>query len=72
MNEEQHHHFHQLIHLLEQLGEPKYEKGAIEHGGNIWDLTDDQLEQAELEEMIDLMVYRLTRLLKRRDEQRNS
>lgn len=66
MSNEQHNHFHQLIFLLERFAEPKYEKGAIEHGGNIWDLTDEQLEAAEFEEMIDLMVYRLTRILKRR------
>lgn len=65
MNDDQHLHFHQLIFLLQQLAEPKYEKGAIEHGGNIWDLSDKALEAAELEEMIDLMVYRLTRILKR-------
>jgi hypothetical protein len=67
MSSEQHEHVHQLVYLLQTLMEPKYEKGALEHGGNIWDLTDQELEAAELEEMIDLLVYRLTRLLKRRD-----
>jgi hypothetical protein len=66
MSEEQHQHFHQLIFLLERFAEPKYEQGAIEHGGNIWDLSDEQLEAEELNEMIDLIVYRLTRILKKR------
>jgi hypothetical protein len=66
MSEEQHQHFHQLIFLLERFAEPKYEQGAIEHGGNIWDMSDEQLEAEELNEMIDLLVYRLTRIHKRR------
>ena len=65
MNEEQHNHVHQLVYLLQTLLEPKYEQGAKEHGGNIWDMTDEQLEAEELNEMIDLLVYRLTRVLKK-------
>lgn len=68
MDEEQHQHVHQLIYLLQTLLEPKYEAGAIEHGGNIWDMTDEQLEAEETNEMIDLLVYRLTRLLKKQME----
>lgn len=59
-------HFELLVLLLKELAKPKYEKGAIEHNSNIWDYTDEELEFAELEEMIDLIVYRLTRILKRR------
>lgn len=67
MTEEQHNHFHKLMFLLDRLAEPKYTAGALEHGTNIWDMTDAQLEQEELNEMIDLLTYRLTRLLKRLD-----
>lgn len=66
MNQDQHEIFHQLMFLAEQVMEPKFEQGAIEHGGLITDLSDEELEAAELEEMIDLLVYRLTRILKRR------
>jgi len=66
MSQAQHEHFHQLIFLLERFAEPKYEAGAIEHKGNIWELSDEQLEAEELNEMIDLIVYRLTRILKKR------
>lgn len=68
MSDDQHEHFHNLMFLLTQLAEPKYSKGAEEHGTNIWDMTDEELELAELEEIIDLAVYRLTRILKRRAE----
>jgi hypothetical protein len=68
MKPDQHEHFHQLIFLLQQLAEPKYENGAIEHNSNLWDYTDEQLEAAELEEIIDLVTYRLARILKRRNE----
>jgi hypothetical protein len=66
MDENQHEHFHNLMFLLQQIAEPKYEKGAIEHNSNLWDYTDEQLEAAELEEIIDLLTYRLARLLKRK------
>lgn len=68
MTEEQHNHVHQLVYLLQTLIEPKYEQGAKEHGGNLWDLTDEQLEAEELQEMIDLLTYRLTRVLKKQVE----
>lgn len=68
MTEEQHNHVHQLVYLLQTLIEPKYEQGAKEHGGNLWDMTDEQLEAEELQEMIDLLTYRLTRVLKKQVE----
>ncbi len=46
---------------------PKFEAGAIEHkDSNIWELTDEQLEWAEFEEMLDLISYRITRMMKRK------
>jgi hypothetical protein len=55
-----------LLTYLTTLTRPKFEAGAAEHKGNIWDLTEEQLEQAELEEIIDLMHYRLTKMMKHR------
>lgn len=69
MNQEQHELFHKLFFILEQLAEPKYERGALEHGGLITDLTEEQLEAAELEEIIDLVHYRLAKILRRRNDQ---
>lgn len=66
MSEEQHEHIHQLIFLLGQFAEPKYEKGALEHGTNLWEYSDEELEAFEMEEIIDLVIYRLTRILKKR------
>lgn len=66
MSEDQHQHFHELMFTLLQLAEVKYEKGAIEHNSNLWEYTDEELEAAELEELIDLITYRMARILKRR------
>lgn len=68
LTEKQLEHLHQLVEGFHQIMEPKYTRGALEHGGNIWDLSDDELEAMELEEIIDLCVYRLTRLLKKRGQ----
>ena len=60
-----HEYFHKLIYIFQILGEPKYMNGAKEHNSHIWDMTDEQLEEQELFEMIDLLFYRLTRIEKR-------
>lgn len=44
----------------------KYVKGQIEHGGNLWDLSEDRLIDAAIDEAIDQVVYLLTIRLKRR------
>lgn len=72
MNEKQHELFHQLMFIFQQLAEVKFEKGTKDNKGYITDLTFEQLEQAELEEMIDLVHYRVAKLLKIQNEQRNS
>lgn len=59
-------HLHQLIEEFHKIMEPKYKAGAIEHKGNIWEKSDEWLEEQETMEIIDLAVYRLTRLLKRK------
>ena len=38
----------------------KYEKGAKEHGGNLWDLSAEQLLDNAIEEAIDNVVYLYT------------
>ena len=35
----------------------KYAKGALEHGGNIWDLTQLQLINNAMDEAVDQYVY---------------
>lgn len=45
----------------------KYEAGAKEHGGNLWDVSEDQLLDFAIEEAIDQVVYLFT-LRKKRSE----
>lgn len=66
MNEQQEAHFEAVMALVEPLGKAKYAAGAIEHTGVLGDLTDEQLFDAETDEIIDLLWYRLTRIHKRR------
>lgn len=58
-------HLHLLVDEFHKLMEPKYIKGVKEHGGGIWDMSDEELELEETMEIIDLAVYRLTRILKK-------
>jgi len=44
----------------------KYTKGQREHGGNLWDLTEDQLLDQAIDEAIDQVVYLVTIRRKRR------
>ena len=66
MTPEEHLLWHELFAILRSLAESKFEKGAIEHRGNglITDMSLEELEQAELEEIIDLVHYRLAKLYK--------
>lgn len=61
-------HLHQLVDEFHKIMEPKYINGAIEHQGKLWEVSDEELEWFETEEIIDLAVYRLTRLLKRKQD----
>jgi len=67
MTPEQLAHYEALLALMEPLTRAKYTKGALEHGGILGDLSDEELFEAETEEIIDLLHYRLSRLLKRQD-----
>jgi len=43
----------------------KYRKGAEEHGGNLWDLSEDELLDEAINEAIDQVIYLLTIKLKK-------
>jgi len=58
-------HFHSLVEEFHKLGEPKYKKGAEQHGGKLWEHDDEWLFNQETEEILDLVIYRMTRILKR-------
>lgn len=38
----------------------KYEKGALEHGGNLWDMEPELLLDNAIDEAIDQVVYLIT------------
>lgn len=54
---EQEDHLNELIDDFIELVEPKYTKGAQEHGGNLWDMPTDKLISSAMEEIIDMYVY---------------
>lgn len=43
----------------------KYAKGAIEHGGNIWQLSEDELDEEVMNEATDQVIYQATKLRKK-------
>ncbi len=45
----------------------KYQRGAAEHGNNIWDMSEDDLLENALDEAIDQVVYLLTLIQKRKN-----
>lgn len=67
MNPEEEKIFNQIISLFEERNRVKFENGAEEHRGNgtILDMTFEQLEQAEEQEIQDLVNYRMAKVLKR-------
>lgn len=68
MNNEQKQLWQKLIDIFEQIAELKFANGTIEHPGKITDMTYEQLELAETEEIIDLVHYRMTKILKKQLE----
>lgn len=60
MTAEQQLHAEYLADQFKQLMVEKYEKGANEHGGNIWEISNEDLLENALEEAIDQVVYLLT------------
>lgn len=53
-------HLEQITLAFKLLTEPKYTKGAQEHGNNIWDMTPIQLIDCAIEEAIDQFTYLYT------------
>lgn len=53
-------HAHMISGEFSRLMYDKYEKGAAEHGGNLWDNKPEWLLDQALDEAIDQVVYLLT------------
>lgn len=49
---------------------PKFRKGKEEHGGRITDMTEEELDYQELMELLDLVAYKYTRILKRKNDRK--
>jgi hypothetical protein len=60
MTPSQSNHLEDLIDKISRLTRPKYARGAIEHGGDIRDLSKEELLDNAIDEAIDQLVYLLT------------
>jgi len=60
MSEEQQQHLQGLLYEFGKLASNKYTQGALEHGGNLWDMSNDDLLNNAIDEAIDQVVYLLT------------
>lgn len=60
MTEAQERHVQELINTFAIHLRAKYEKGAKEHGGNLWDMTPVQLVEEAIQENIDQYTYLVT------------
>lgn len=60
MTSEQMAHAFRIAGDFSRLMHDKYEKGAKEHGGNIWDKDSDWLLDQAIDEAIDQVVYLIT------------
>lgn len=60
LSDEQRAHRGYIVQQADRLITAKYEKGALEHGGLITELSEDQLLDAAIEEAVDQIVYLLT------------
>ena len=69
MTEKEHEYFHKLIWVLQNASEPKFTRGAVEHRGkgDLWDMSDDDLDKAIQEELMDLMIYNAEKLRRQRE-----
>lgn len=54
-------HLQQLKDEFCEMLDAKYRAGVKEHGGNIWDMTPEQLKKEAYNEIIDLWVYMRTK-----------
>lgn len=64
LTNKEHEYFHQLMFVLTNAIEPKFVRGATEHRGkgDLWDMSDEDLDTAIREEMLDLVVYYTERI----------
>lgn len=53
-------HANTVVEEFSTLMHAKYEKGAAEHGGNLWEKDEDWLLDQAIDEAIDQVVYLLT------------
>lgn len=60
MTDEQKAHCSAIAKSFEIRMSTKYKKGQEEHGGNLWDMTKEQLLDNAIDEAIDQVVYLLT------------
>jgi len=60
MNQQQIDHETQILESFVRDHEAKYEKGAIEHGGGLWDVPADKLLDMGIEEVLDQASYLYT------------
>jgi len=67
MSERTDEHQQKLMIWFASNAKAKYDQGVEEHGEGLWELSDDQLIEAALEEVIDLMHYLTTLLMNRKD-----
>jgi hypothetical protein len=69
MTEAEHEYFHQLIYILMVSSEPKFAKGATEHRvkGDLWDMSDEDLETEIQNEILDLLVYYAEKIRRSRE-----
>ena len=65
MTEEQKLHVTKITDIISDLTYKKYAAGAKEHNGNVWDMSEKDLDWEELMEVLDLAVYKLTRMIKK-------
>ena len=60
MTQPQEAHVQRLIRLFGEAGYAKYAAGCKEHGGNLWELSDEVLIELLMEEILDLWMYAAT------------
>lgn len=60
MTKKQQQHANDIAFQFAYLMAGKYQRGAKEHGGNLWEATPDWLLDQAIDEAIDQVVYLLT------------
>lgn len=60
MTDEQMEHMKLIASEFTYLMSQKYEAGALEHGGNLWEMPEADLLSNAIDEAIDQVVYLLT------------